>query len=149
MHTHTRTHTHRLAHARTRAHAHTHTHTHTHTHQSHIRAIRAMKLKKRFLKRRKVFKKDLKELTELAVLVLKLLLAAPVLQASKIHPGFCRPAGSRSLTSRHSRRATRQSVTVKNNRAVKHPIARTSKKKKKKKKVQPTASRIDRDIHTL
>ena len=30
--------------------AHTHMHAHTHTHQSHIRAIRAMRLKKRFLK---------------------------------------------------------------------------------------------------
>ena len=44
--THTRTHAHRLAHARMSAHS--HTHTHTHTYQSHIRAIRAMRLKKRF-----------------------------------------------------------------------------------------------------
>ena len=37
------------------AHTHTHTltnaHTHTHTHQSHVRAIRAMRLKKRFLEK--------------------------------------------------------------------------------------------------
>ena len=45
--THTRMHTHRLADART----HTHTHKQTHTHQLHVRAIRAMRLKKRFLKR--------------------------------------------------------------------------------------------------
>ena len=46
-HTHTPTHTH----THTHTHSHTHTHTHIHTHQSHIRAIRAMRLKKRFLKR--------------------------------------------------------------------------------------------------
>ena len=44
-------------------HRHAHAHTNTHTHQSHIRAIRTLRLKKRFLKR-KVFKEDLKELSE-------------------------------------------------------------------------------------
>ena len=44
-------HTHTLAHTDSHTHARAHTHTHTHTHQSHIRAIRAMRLKKRFLKR--------------------------------------------------------------------------------------------------
>ena len=54
IYTHARTHTvSPRTHARTRTHTHTHIHTHTHTHtqQSHIRAIRAMILKKRFLKR--------------------------------------------------------------------------------------------------
>ena len=51
MNAHTRAHTHRLAHARARA----------HTHQSHIRAMR---LKKKVFKKRKVFKEDLKEPTE-------------------------------------------------------------------------------------
>ena len=45
----------------THTHACTRTDSHMHTHQSHIRAMR---LKKRFLKKRKVFKEDLKELTE-------------------------------------------------------------------------------------
>ena len=53
--THARTHAHTRMHARTHAHAHTHTHSH--------RYIRAMGLKKRFL-RGEVFKEDLKELTE-------------------------------------------------------------------------------------
>ena len=42
--------THRDSHTHARTHAHTHVHAHTHTHRSHIRAIRAMRLKKRFLK---------------------------------------------------------------------------------------------------
>ena len=54
----THAHTHRLAYARTRTHAHTHPPTHTHTHtQSHIRAITAMRLKKRFLKRERFSRK--------------------------------------------------------------------------------------------
>ena len=57
---HTRRHTHRLTLARMR----THTNTHTHTHQLQIRAIKAMRLKKSFFKKRKVFKEHLKELTE-------------------------------------------------------------------------------------
>ena len=48
-HTHTHTRTHARTHART--------HTHTHTHQSHIRAIREMRLKKRFLKRERFSRK--------------------------------------------------------------------------------------------
>ena len=64
-HTHAHTQTHTRTRRRTRARSHTHTHAraHTHTHQLHIRAIRAMRLKKVF-KKRKVFKEDLKELTE-------------------------------------------------------------------------------------
>ena len=71
-HTHARTHTDSYTHARalsdthTHTHTRTHTHTHTHTHQSHIRAISAMRLKKRGLKE-KGFQgrfEDLKELTE-------------------------------------------------------------------------------------
>ena len=51
-HTHARTHRDSHTHARARTHARTHTHTHTHTlTQSRIRATRAMRLKKRFLKR--------------------------------------------------------------------------------------------------
>ena len=52
------------AHTHARTHTDSHTHTHTHTHQSHIRATRAMRLKKKVFKKRKVFKEDLKELTE-------------------------------------------------------------------------------------
>ena len=47
MHAHMHTHTH----AHTHTDSHTHTRAHPHIHQSHIRAIRAMRLKKRFLKR--------------------------------------------------------------------------------------------------
>ena len=56
-HTHTHTHTHKLTHTHTHTHTQTHTHTHTHT-------IRAMRLKKSCFFKRKVFKGDLKELTE-------------------------------------------------------------------------------------
>ena len=55
MNAHTLARTHTLAHART--HTHTHAHTHTHTHQSHIRAIRAMRLKKKVSKREKFLRK--------------------------------------------------------------------------------------------
>ena len=51
MNAHTRPHT------QTHTCTHAHTHTQTHTHQSHIRAMRLKK-------KRKVFKEDLKELTE-------------------------------------------------------------------------------------
>ena len=45
---HTDSHTHARKHTDSRTHARVHTHKHTHTHQLHIRAMR---LKKRFLKR--------------------------------------------------------------------------------------------------
>ena len=45
----------------TDSHMHARALTHTHTHQAHIRAIRA---EEKVFKKRKVFKEDLKELTE-------------------------------------------------------------------------------------
>ena len=56
-HTYTHTHTHARTHTDSHARAHTHTHTHTHTHQSHIRAMWALRLKKRFLKRERFSRK--------------------------------------------------------------------------------------------
>ena len=57
MNAHTRARTHRDSHTHARARTRTRTHTHTHTHQSHIRAIRAMRLKQRFLKRERFSRK--------------------------------------------------------------------------------------------
>ena len=54
MNAHAHTHTHRLAHAR----AHTHTHTHTPV------ACQGNETEEKVFKKRKVFKEDLKELTE-------------------------------------------------------------------------------------
>ena len=71
MHTHTRTHTHRDSHTHARTHArthtHTHIHTHTHTHARHTRRAYQDNQStegKLFFFKRKVFKEDLKELTE-------------------------------------------------------------------------------------
>ena len=82
--THTRTHMHACTHARThtRKHIHTHTltcmhaHTHTHTHTHTELYIRAIGLKKKLLiKKRKVFKEDLKEFHRLFVLKEHLLIS--------------------------------------------------------------------------
>ena len=57
------THTHRDSHARARTHTHTHTHTpkqHTHTPV----AYQGNETEEKIFKKRKVFKEDLKELTE-------------------------------------------------------------------------------------
>ena len=59
--THTRTHTHRLAHART--HARTHAHTHTHTPVAY-QGNEGNETEEKVFKKRKVFKKNLKDLTE-------------------------------------------------------------------------------------
>ena len=56
--THTRTHTHRLAHARTRA------HTNTHTRRQGNQSYQGNETEEKVFKKRKVFKEDLKELTE-------------------------------------------------------------------------------------
>ena len=53
-------HTQRLAHTCKRAHAHTHTHTHTRTPV----AYKGNETEENVFKKRKVFKEDLKELTE-------------------------------------------------------------------------------------
>ena len=45
-------------------HADTHTHAHTNTHLDTHRHLRAVGLRKKFSKRVKVFREDLKELTE-------------------------------------------------------------------------------------
>ena len=68
--THTNTHTH--THVRARAHTHTHTltrarthtHTHTHTHTQTPVAYQGNETEEKVFKQRKVFKEDLKELTE-------------------------------------------------------------------------------------
>ena len=67
MNAHTHARTHRLAHARTRAHAHTHTHTHTHTYTHTPVAYQGNQgneTEEKVFKKRKVFKEDLKEPTE-------------------------------------------------------------------------------------
>ena len=68
-HTQTRTHTHARArarrHARTHARTHTHAHTHTHTHTPvAYQGNHGNETEEKVFKKRKVFKEDLKELTE-------------------------------------------------------------------------------------
>ena len=68
MNAHTHAHTHRLTHARTGTHIHTHTnahtHTHTHTHTVAYQGNQGNKTEEKVFKKRKVFKEDFKELTE-------------------------------------------------------------------------------------
>ena len=45
-------------------HSHTHTYMHTNTHLDTHKHLRAGRLKKKFSKKRRVFREDLKELTE-------------------------------------------------------------------------------------
>ena len=63
MHTHTRTHTHRLAHARTRARTHTHTRARARAPVAY-QGNQGNETEEKVFKKRKVFKEDLKELTE-------------------------------------------------------------------------------------
>ena len=65
MHTHAHAHTETRTrtHARARARAHTHTHTHTHTPVAY-QGYQGNETEAKVFKKRKVFKKDLKELTE-------------------------------------------------------------------------------------
>ena len=67
--THTDSHTHKLAHSRTRAHARTYTRTHARTHaHTHTpvayQGYQGNETKENVFLKRKVFKEDLKELTE-------------------------------------------------------------------------------------
>ena len=59
-HTHTFAHTDSHTHARTHAHTRTHTHTHTHTPV----AYQGNETDEKFFLKRKIFKEDLKELTD-------------------------------------------------------------------------------------
>ena len=66
-HTHAHTETRTRTHARTRTHTHTHTHTHTQTHTHTPVAYQGNegnKTEEKVFNKRKVFKEDLKELTE-------------------------------------------------------------------------------------
>ena len=67
-HTHARTHTQRLAHIRTRARARTHTHTHTHTPVAYP-GNQGNETEEKVFKKRKVFKEDLEELTEVEMIL--------------------------------------------------------------------------------
>ena len=60
-HTHASKHTHMHAHTHARTHACTHAHTHTHTLESQDNGT-----EEKVFEKRKVFKEDLKELTEVA-----------------------------------------------------------------------------------
>ena len=51
-------------HARTHAHSHTQMHTHTHTHTVTYQGNQGNKTEEKVFKKRKVFKEDFKELTE-------------------------------------------------------------------------------------
>ena len=62
MNTHTHARTHTDSHTYARAHTRTHTHTHTHTHT--LVAYQGTETEERVFKKRKVFKEDLKELTQ-------------------------------------------------------------------------------------
>ena len=69
MHTHTHTHAHTetrtRTHARARARTHKHTHTHTHTHTPvAYQGSQGNETEEKVFKKTKVFKEDLKELTE-------------------------------------------------------------------------------------
>ena len=66
MHAHTQTHTrmHACAHMHTHTQIHTYTHTHTHTHTHTPVAYQGNETEEKVFKKRKVFKEDLKELTE-------------------------------------------------------------------------------------
>ena len=61
--THAGTHACIHSHACMHAHVHTHTHTHTHTHK-HTVIYQGMGTEEKSFKKKKVFKEDLKELTE-------------------------------------------------------------------------------------
>ena len=63
MHAHTHAHTHTDSHTHARAYTRTHTHTHTHT-QTHTHTPVAYRAIREVFKKRKVFKEDLKEPTE-------------------------------------------------------------------------------------
>ena len=65
MHTITQTQNHTRTHARAHTHTHTHTHTHKHTHTPvAYQGNQDTETEEKVFKKRKVFKEDLKELTE-------------------------------------------------------------------------------------